>query len=152
MHTEFHGLVGEDRHRDRLGIQPVERFPNAGIKRGRIQHVIAIIFQEKLVRLAMLLVAEVRQSAANQHGRSIAHVSRNDIVRQRRKIFPGARGVHGIGQIALGIDQRAVQVENQKIAAFHAFPFFWESLFFSPLSLSFSGRLPGSSSLRAART
>ena len=60
------------------------------------------------------------QQAANQHRRAIAHVGANALILQRRHAHVGARGIAGVCQVAPGIDQRAVQIENEQIHAVHA--------------------------------
>src|SRR5262249_30060789 len=58
----------------------------------------------------------MRKSPPNEHRSSIADVGRNDIVWEGRKPMPGPRGIDGISQVSFGIDQCAVEIENQQIA------------------------------------
>ena len=70
-----------------------------------------------------MFVAGFRKRAPDQRRRAVAYVGSNVFVRERRQASPDARRVDGIRQVVLGIDQRSVQIEDQKIGAAQLFPF-----------------------------
>ena len=114
--ADLHRLVGQHGHPDARVPQPVERFPHAGVKRRVVQHVIAIILQEELQRFLHLGFGGLRsQHAADQHRRAVAHVGVDSLMLDRRHAHVAARGIGGMRQVELGIDQRAVQIEDDQI-------------------------------------
>src|ERR1035437_6438232 len=75
---------------------------------------VAIVF-EKIAEAALdFFLRSVGQGAAHQHGRSISDVRVNGFVGQRRLAQMQAHGIHGIGEITLGIDEGAVKIKNQE--------------------------------------
>jgi hypothetical protein len=74
--------------------------------------VVAIVFEEKCEAPLDLLLVATREGSADEHGGSVADVGVHGFVGERRFVEMDAHGVHGIGQIAFGIDESAVQIKN----------------------------------------
>ena len=77
---------------------------------------IAIIFEEIFQRFLHLGLAGIgTEDAANQHRRAVSHIGVDALVIERRHTHVRAGGVGGVCQIELGIDQGAIQVEDEEI-------------------------------------
>src|SRR5450759_1185743 len=114
--ADAHRLVGEHGHPLAAIAQPVQRFAHAGIQRGVVQVVLAIVFQEEFERLLDFQFAGLRaHRPADQHRGAVAHVGVDALVIERAHAHMGTRGVDGVRQVQFGIDQRAVQVEDQQV-------------------------------------
>ena len=87
-------------------------FADAGIERRGVEHVLAIIIEKIAQSAGQLIFADAGKNAADQRGRAVADIRINQLVVKRRKSHPGASGVHGIGEVAFGIDQGSVQIED----------------------------------------
>ncbi len=110
-------------------MQAIERFAHAGIERRRVQHVLAIIVQEKIAAPSACS-SSVRSGSARRTsiGAPLPTYDATSRGAAARRCFQARMALTESDQISLGIDQRSVEIENEKIAAFfalpaHAFPF-----------------------------
>ena len=89
---------------------------HAGIKPGEIERVIAVILDEEFQRLLHFVLGRLgAERAADQHGRAVADIRGHRFVGQGGHAHVRAGGIDGVHQVFLGIDQGAVQIEDQKI-------------------------------------
>ena len=76
---------------------------------------LGIILDEEIqAALAVFFRSVAAKGASDQPGSALPHVAENRLVVQRRSPQFRERGVHAQGQVELGIDQRAVQIEDQR--------------------------------------
>src|ERR1019366_6465560 len=114
-------LVGEHRHALARRVQPVERFIDAGVEGGVIQVVLAVVLEKKLERFLDLFFAGlVSQRAPDQQRRAVAHIRVDPLIFERRHAHVAAGRVDGLGQVQFGIEQGAVEIENQKVHVYAA--------------------------------
>ena len=74
-----------------------------------------IIFDEKFqAAKAFLFGGAFAQRSSDQAGRALPDVTENLFVRQRASAHFPERRVHRKGQVEFGINQRAVQIEDQR--------------------------------------
>jgi len=111
-HADAHGLVRQDGHR--ISREMFERFGHARIGAGVVQFVLVVMGQEELQRPFTFLVAGVpAQRAADQLRRAVADVAGDGDLAQLLAAHFLKHGVYGEDQVALGIDERAVEVKDQ---------------------------------------
>ncbi len=75
--------------------------------------------ENSAARAAARLRSHPGKPAESARARRCRRRTRTVSISKRRQPLPGARGVHRIGQVAFGIDQRAVEIEDQKIGTVH---------------------------------
>ena len=81
-----------------------------------VEVVLAVVLQEELEGFLHLVFGGLlAERAPDQNGSAVADVGVNALVRERRHAHVAARGVDGIRQIQPGIDQGAVEVENDEV-------------------------------------
>ena len=111
--ADAHGLVGVDRHGH--SFERVERFADAGIQNSVVEFMRGIIFDEKFqAEQAIFFGGVAAQGSRDQCRRALSDVAENLVVRQRISAQFRKGCVDGKGQIEFGIDQRAVQIEDQR--------------------------------------
>ena len=112
--AEIHRLVREYRHRISLAASEfIERLLHPGIQHGVIQHVRPVIAQKVAQPALHLLIAgSVAQRFAHQRLRPIPHKTENRFMDVLRAAHVIQHRVDRKCQVQLGIDQRAVQVED----------------------------------------
>jgi hypothetical protein len=106
-------LIGVDSHWHPL--ERIECFADAGIQNRVVEFVRGIILDEKFeAEHAIFLGRGAAQGSCDQCWSALSDVAENLLVRQRISAQLRERGVHGKSQIEFGIDQRAVQIEDQR--------------------------------------
>ena len=112
-HADAHGLVRQDGHR--ISREMFERFGNARIGAGVVQFVLVVVGQEELQRPFTFLVAGVpAQRAPDQLRRAVADIAGDGDLVQFLAAHFLKHSVDGEDQVALGIDERAVEVKDQR--------------------------------------
>jgi hypothetical protein len=111
-HADAYGLVGEHSHGH--GGKFAQRFGNAGIS-ASIVHFVLFVMGEKKFQSAVEFfgVYVLAQGFGDEDGRAVADVAGNSFFRQLRAMQLAERGVYGMDQVELRIDERAVKIENQ---------------------------------------
>ncbi len=110
--ADSHGFIGVDGHGH--PHERVERFAHAGIQKRVVEIVRGVILDEEFqAQQAILFGSGAAQGARNQGWSALPHVAENLLVRQRLAPKLRKSRVDRKGQVELGIDQRAVQIENQ---------------------------------------
>ena len=111
--ADAHRLVRQDGHR--ISGEMFERFGHARVGAGIVHFVIFVITQEKFKRaLAILAGGTFTQSLSDELGRTATDIASDGVlVKFFATHFP-QHGVDGENQVALGIDECAVEVENQR--------------------------------------
>ena len=110
--AEAHWFIGEHSHGH--AFERGQAFAYAGIGHRVVQHVLAIVGEEKRQRLFAFLPGGARaERPFDQPRRSLANVAKNLIMRQRRAAMFLQRGIDGNSEINTGIDERAVEIENE---------------------------------------
>src|SRR5580692_7767440 len=92
-----------------------ERFGDAGVGAGGIQFVLVVMGEEELQGPVAFMIAGVSaQSAADQLWRTVADVAGDGVFVKLLAAHFLKSGVDGANQVALGIDERAVEIEDQR--------------------------------------
>jgi hypothetical protein len=78
--------------------------------------VVAIELDEKFERLLDLIFRGLlAERAPDEHGRPVADVRSHGLVGERVHTHVGARGIDGVDEILLGIDESAVEIEDEEV-------------------------------------
>ena len=102
-------------------VQSLERVENALVGVSEVQLVLAIVLQKERVGLGeQILVHLVRsdvpgqcQRTPHEHGGAVADEAGDHGVGQMDKIEFPQRCIHAVAQVLSGIDQRAVEIEDE---------------------------------------
>src|SRR5271165_3788900 len=116
-------LVGEHGHAAgrviRHGAHGLERFKDSWIDVGVIEFVLAIAREEPVEAIFdEMLVRGISEGAANEHTGAISDIGRDDFFGQRLPVELSEHDVDGVGEIFLRVDQRAVEVKDDKANGF----------------------------------
>jgi len=112
-HADAHWLVGKNGHRKRSEMR--QGFRDAVISAGRIHFVVLVIREEQFQRsLALCFRGVVAQGLADELRRPVADVAGDGVFVQLLPAHFLQHGVDGADQVELGIDERAIQIENQR--------------------------------------
>jgi hypothetical protein len=111
-HADAHGLVGEHGHRH--GGKFAQCFGHTGICASIVHFVLFVMGEEKFQGAVELFGVHVlAQGFGDEDGRAVADVAGNSFFRQLRAMQLAERGVYGMDQVELRIDERTVEIENQ---------------------------------------
>jgi hypothetical protein len=115
------GLVGEDGHEGlgAMSTDSFEGFEHARVDVGVVELVDAVVVEEKgdgfgYIFFVVNVAFGVAQSAADKQGNAIADVAGDDRFRQFGLAEVGESGVDGVAEIDAGVDEGAVQVEDDE--------------------------------------
>jgi len=93
----------------------LERFRNSRVRARRIHLVVFVIRKKKFQRaLAFILGGAAAQSAADKLRRAVADIAGDGVFVKLLAAHFLQHSVDGADQVALGIDERAIQIENQR--------------------------------------
>ena len=112
-HADPHRFVRQDSHGE--SREMFEHFGDARIRARRIHFVIFVVREEKFQRsLAFRFRGVFAQGPADELRRAMADVAGDGVFVQLLAAQFLQHGVHRVDQVALGIDERAVQIEDQR--------------------------------------
>src|SRR5208283_3661509 len=107
------GLIRQNREVHARRPQALEGFANTGIETGVDQRMVPIPREEVGKRLLEIRFRRFRtECPANQKRNSVADIRVDQVVGEWATSHIGTGSVDGFRQVAFGIDQRAVEVEN----------------------------------------
>jgi carbonic anhydrase len=118
------GLVGENGHQGfgPDGVDGFERREDAGVDVSEVQLVDAVVV-EKVgqnfgdVFFVVDVAFGIAEGAADEHGGSVADVAGDDGVGKRRLVEVCESGVDGVAEIDAGVDEGAVEIEDDEPGA-----------------------------------
>lgn len=106
-------FVREDGHWKRRKL--LERFGNARVSAGGVHFVVFVVAEEILQStLAFLFAGAAPQRASDELRRAVADVAGDGVLVQFFAAHLAEHRIDGENQVALGIDEGAVQVEDQR--------------------------------------
>jgi hypothetical protein len=95
-------------------MEAVKGFADAGVEVGGVQHVLAVVGEEVVQGAFEVVVGESGEGSADERGGAFAYVGVDDLVGEGRLVELGSGGVDGVHEVAAGVDQGAVEVEDQE--------------------------------------
>ena len=110
-----HGFVGEDGEAPIGGVEGVEHFAGAGVERGFVEAVLVVVANEEVEGAGDVVFGGFgAEGAAHEDGRAVADVRGDDGGIQSVQVHEAAGGVDGGGEIGLGVDEGAVEIEDNE--------------------------------------
>ena len=115
------GLVGEDGHGEGWlgGADGLEGFDGSGVDEGVVEFVDAVVVEEEgkgfVYKFFVVEIAGgVAEGAADEHGGSVAEVAGDNGGRELGLAEVAEHGVDGVGEIDAGVDEGAVEIEDEE--------------------------------------
>ena len=105
-------------------VQRIERFKDAFVGVGVVELVLAVVVEEVLVGFAQKFFAGLDpivggEGAANEGERTIADVCGDEFIGEMRAVEVFECGVDLVAKVLRGVDQGAVEVEDEKFETVH---------------------------------
>ena len=108
-------------------MQRLERVEHALVGVGEIELVLAVILQEERVGFGEEILADLverhvtgqGERAAHEHGRAVADEAGDRGIGQRAQAAFAERCVHAVAEVLRGVNERAVQIEDQQLQLLH---------------------------------
>ena len=115
-------LVGKERDGEgRMGeTDEFEGFYDAGIDGGEVNFVNAVEVQKErdgfgYIFFVVNVAFGIAERTADEHGGTVAEVTRDDLLWQQGFAEVGEHGVDGVGEISARVDEGAVEVEDEEL-------------------------------------
>ena len=116
-----YGLVGEDGHGEirHCGADGLEGLDGSGVDVGEVEFVDAVVVEEEgegfgYKFFVVEIAGGIAEGAADEHGGSVAEMAGDDGWRELGLAEVAEHGVDGVGEINAGVDEGAVEIEDEK--------------------------------------